>query len=131
MEPTDLLREARTVLLIDWPSRDVPDTLARAGYAVVAAEGPGPDDYATYELHGAAVVARQVGAPPEHADIVYAHRPTAELPEIIAMAQQVGAKAIWCQTGSSEGRSVIESAGLEYVDEPAIVDAVRRLGPRR
>jgi len=69
----------------------------------VAAEGPGPDDYATYELHGAAVVARQVGAPPEHADIVYAHPPTAELPEIIAMAQQVGAKAIWCQTARAKG----------------------------
>ena len=130
MGSTELLRDARTILLIDWPSRDVPDTLARAGYTVVAAEGPAPDDYAAYERSGEAVVARRVGAPPAHADIVYSHRPLAELPRIIAMARQVGAKAVWCQTGSAEARTVVESAGLEYVDEPAIADAVRRQARR-
>ncbi|HEV8672047.1 MAG TPA: CoA-binding protein [Candidatus Limnocylindria bacterium] len=131
MGPTELLRQARTILLIDWPSRDVPDTLARAGYAVVAADGPAPDDYAAYEWNGVAVVTRRVGAPPDHAELVYSHRPLAELPRIIALARQVGAKAIWCQTGSVEARSVVESAGLEYVDAPTITEAVRILGSRR
>ena len=131
MKPDDLLREARTILLIDWPSRDVPDTLARAGFAVVAAVGPAPDDYAAYDLSGDDVVTRRADAPPTYADIVYSHRPTAELPGIVAMARQVGAKAIWCQTGSAEARGAVESAGLEYVDEPMITDAVRILGSRR
>jgi hypothetical protein len=31
-----LLRGTKTVLLVDWPSREVPETLARAGYAVIS-----------------------------------------------------------------------------------------------
>ena len=34
-----LLAEAVTILLIDWPSRDVPDTLARHGFTVVSHPG--------------------------------------------------------------------------------------------
>ena len=45
-----LLRTARSVLLIDWPSRAVPDALARAGLDVVSADGP--DIYNAYELDG-------------------------------------------------------------------------------
>jgi hypothetical protein len=34
-----LLESANSVLLLDWPSRDAPDTLARAGYEVVVKGG--------------------------------------------------------------------------------------------
>ena len=30
-----ILAMARTVVVVDWPSRDVPDTLARAGFTVL------------------------------------------------------------------------------------------------
>jgi hypothetical protein len=59
----ELLRSAQSVLLVDWPSRDVPDTLAEAGYAVFVKNGPGPEDFNP--------------APPEHVDLVYCHRPLA------------------------------------------------------
>ena len=109
----DLLRSVRSVLLVDWPSPDVPDTLRAAGYEVYVKNGPGPDDFDP--------------ARPDHVDLVYSHRPLVELPGIVAAAAQLGAKAVWLQTGSDEAREIVESAGLRYVDEPYIADAVRSL----
>ncbi len=40
-----------TVLVIDWPTKDVPETLTRAGLRVVVRGGPGPEDYSVYELN--------------------------------------------------------------------------------
>ena len=37
----DILAGARSFLAVDWPTRDVPDSLARAGYDVVGARGAG------------------------------------------------------------------------------------------
>ena len=48
----ELLAASTSFLLIDWPSRDVPDTLARHGYRVVAADGPGDDQYNAYGSRG-------------------------------------------------------------------------------
>jgi predicted CoA-binding protein len=125
----EILRAATSVLVVDWPSRDVPDTLARAGYAVFAKGGPGPDDYSVRELHGDDVVVRDAGAAPKHVDLVYSYRPPEELPGIVAMATALGAATVWCQSPdpSGEARRVVEEAGLHYVDDVYIVDAVRRL----
>jgi predicted CoA-binding protein len=140
-----ILEDATTVLVVDWPSRDVPDTLARAGYTVVDKGGPEPDNYNAYELVDDEVVARRVGRPPEHAEIVYTHRPVEELPEIIAVANAVSAAVVWRQSGlasdgtldphgswSPEGesrfaRELVESSGLDYLDDVYIADAVRGL----
>lgn len=130
MTSLELLRTAKTILLVDWPTRDVPETLAKAGYRVVASEGPAPEDYNAYEVEDGAVVARHVAGPPDHAEVVYSHRPTDELPMIVELAKQVGARGVWCETGSVDARRMVESAGLVYVDEPPIADAVRAAGPR-
>jgi predicted CoA-binding protein len=130
MTPEQLLRGASTILLIDWPTREVPDTLTRAGYTVVASVGPGPEEYDAYAMGDGAVESRHVGRPPERAEIVYSHRPTEELPTIVDLAQRVGARAVWCETGSDEARRIVESAGLVYVDRPPITDAVRAARPR-
>ena len=76
-QPEPILAAARTVVVVDWPSRDVPDTLARAGYTVLVKGGPEPDSYTAYEVTGGEVVPRRAGAPPDSADLVYAHRPVA------------------------------------------------------
>jgi hypothetical protein len=34
-EAEQILRETGTILVVDWPTRDVPETLARAGYTVL------------------------------------------------------------------------------------------------
>ena len=38
------------MLVVDYPSKDVPETLARGGFAVTVQGGPGPEDYVDYEL---------------------------------------------------------------------------------
>jgi hypothetical protein len=111
----EILRSARSVLLVDWPSRDVPDALADAGYAVFVKNGPGPTDFNP--------------APPEQVDLVYCHRPLEELPGIVALAQELGARAVWCQSPSAKARRIAEAAGLRYFGEEYIADAVRRLSP--
>jgi len=37
----DLLKAARTILVIDWPSKELPEVLALAGFQVVVHSGPG------------------------------------------------------------------------------------------
>lgn len=141
------LQSAASVLVVDWPSRDVPDTLAAAGYEVLVKGGPGPEDYSVHDMREGRVVVRSLGRPPQRADLVYSHRPLEELPGIVLLAGQVGARAVWCQSGlteagtkdpagcfvpqeaSREARALVESAGLSYFEEPYIADAVRRLRP--
>ena len=44
MAAIEVLKTAGTVLVIDWPHREVPETLARAGLRVVVRGGPGLKD---------------------------------------------------------------------------------------
>ena len=143
-----ILAGCRSILLIDWPSRDVPATLAAAGFAVTVKGGPGPADYTAWELTGGELVTRRLGRAPGHADLVYCHRPFAELPGIIALAQRLGATAIWRQSGltstgakapdgcwlppeeTQQGHELAAAAGLTYMDDIYIADAARKLtGP--
>jgi hypothetical protein len=48
MNAKDALKGVETVLLIDCPSKEAPQLLARAGLNVVVHGGPGPEDYSTY-----------------------------------------------------------------------------------
>jgi hypothetical protein len=127
MTAEQVLRSARTVLLIDFPSRDVPDALARAGLSVMAQGGPGPEDFFSYQLDGEEVREVRTGGPPTGADVFYVHRPEDELPSIIADARDLGASAVWCENGSGRAREVVEAAGLIYVDGSSIVDVARTL----
>jgi predicted CoA-binding protein len=148
-EAERILRAAGTILVVDWPTRDVPDTLARAGYTVLVKGGPEPDNFWVSEVHGGEVTSRRTGQAPAGADLVYSHRPAGELPGIVSIAQRLGAGAVWHQSGlASEGtkdpqgcwmeqgasraaRTVVESAGLAYVESPYIAGEVRRLGIHR
>lgn len=142
-----LLARARTVVIIDWPSRDVPETLVRAGLAVTVKSGPGPADYTAWELTGGGeITQRPLGAAPQRADLVYVHRPAAELPGVIRLARSLGAAAIWRQSGrsstgeadpagcwlppgeSDEGHALAAAAGLGYLDSEYIADVARSLG---
>src|SRR5689334_6957403 len=130
----------RTILVIDWPSREVPESLARAGYRVVVKGGPGPENFSEYVSHDGSIDVRRVGRAPDRAELVYSHRPLAELPGIIAMAKSLGAKTLWTQSGRlpdgskdprgcwvppddlRQAREMVEAAGLTYVSEPYIVE---------
>jgi len=138
-----IFKGVETVLVIDWPSKDVPESLARAGLNVVVRGGPGPEDYSTYEMNkGGAndgkVTERRTGRRPEHVDLIYSYRPLSELPGIIVTAKELGAKTIWSQSGVTTGgvsdakgcwvpeeelrraRNLVESEGLNLVSEPYI-----------
>lgn len=119
-----ILAGARTFLVIDWPTREVPVSLARAGYEVVVHGGPGPEDYTAYEVVDGEVVERRVGRPPAHADVVYTYRPIDELPEIVEQAVALGAGTVWVHAGDDTARSIVEGSGLGYVDDPDIVGTV-------
>ncbi|HKB29602.1 MAG TPA: CoA-binding protein [Streptosporangiaceae bacterium] len=145
----EILAAADSILLVDWPTRDVPEALVRAGYTVVVKGGPEPDNYSVYELRDGEVLDHPAGHPPTHADLVYSYRPVSELPGIIALARQFGATAVWSQSGlagggakdphgcwtaeatSRQARAIVESAGLTYVETPYIADAVRQRGIRK
>lgn len=55
---------------------------------------------------------------PRPIDIVNVFRPAPEAPAIAQQAVDVGARALWLQTGieSPEARRIAESAGLDYVE---------------
>jgi sugar phosphate isomerase/epimerase len=152
MNLKEIFRTVQTILLIDWPSKELPETLTRAGFHVVVRGGPGPEDYSAYELDSCRnladdpgeVVVRHIGRAPERADLIYSYRPLRELPEIITTAKRLGAKTIWTQSGLSaagvndpkgcwvpeealrQARDLVESAGLCYISEPYIGDAAQR-----
>ena len=141
-----ILAETRSILVIDWPSRDVPASLAFAGFTVFVKGGPGPADYAAWELDRGEPVARQLGREPDRVDLVYCHRPFGELPGIVALAGRLGAHAFWWQTGLTSGggldpsgcwvppeesrqaRELAAAAGLAYIDDVYIADAARARG---
>ncbi len=140
-----VLADARTILLVDWPSRDVPDTLARHGLEVVSKDGPGDADYNAYELDGGSVRVCGVGRRPDRADLIYSHRPIDELPEIVATAKAIGVRTVWSQSGmdatgakdphgcwlpaedARKARDIVERAGLRYIDAPYIADVARQM----
>jgi sugar phosphate isomerase/epimerase len=150
VNPIEILRAVETVLVIDWPSKEVPELLARAGLNVVVRGGPGPEDYSIYEINkgevnDGEVTVRRAGRQPETADLLYSYRPLSELPGIIATAKELGAKTIWYQSGLNatggkdpkgcwvpEGelqiaRRLVEAAGLRLTTEPHIAEVARRL----
>src|ERR1700730_2261330 len=100
--PESILDAARTVLVVDWPSRDVPDTLVRSGFKVVVHGGPGPTDYSEYELHKGAIGIRRLDSRPDRADLIFTFRPIEELTRIVTMAQELHTNAVWIQSGLTD-----------------------------
>ena len=143
--PSEILQDVGTILLVDWPARVVPDTLTRAGFSVFDHGGPEPDNYNAFELLGVEVARRPLGRRPDHADLVFTHRPSEELAAIVASARELGARAFWWHTGldtggeanpagcwapddeASAARDLAEAAGLEYVGDVYILDALAEL----
>jgi predicted CoA-binding protein len=122
-----LLRSARSVVVVDWPSREVPESVARLGLAVTAVEGP--NRYRVYELTEGGGVRVSRGERPAKADLVYAYRPLSELAEIISVALDLGAQAVWLdhldRDESAQARLTVESSGLKMVSEPPLAEAAR------
>ena len=145
MNLKEMFSTVQTILVIDWPSKEVPELLARARLRVVVRGGPGPEDYSIYQINNGEVMERLTGCPPERADLIYSYRPLSELPGIIATAKELGAKTIWSQSGVNAtggkdprgcwvaddeltlARNLVEAAGLRFIAEPYIGEVARKL----
>jgi hypothetical protein len=139
---SEIFKTVDTILVIDWPTKDLPEGLALAGFRVVVRGGPGPEDYSTYVPSNGEVLNHRLGYRPKRADLVYSYRPYSELAEVIATAKSLHAKTLWTQSGLSAAgvkdpkgcwvpeeelrvaRNVAQSAGLNYVTEPYIGDVI-------
>ncbi len=147
MNTTEVLEHARSIVLVDWPSRDVPESLAEAGFAVYVRGGPNPDDFFLNEWRDKQLLVKRIGRPPDRADIVYSFRPLSELPGILDLAKSVHATVVWtqsglCSDGTKDARGcwlshedklaachLVQSAGLTHICQPYIADVARQLAP--
>ena len=138
-----ILKTTRSVLVVDWPTKDLPETLFRAGYAVFVKSGPGPDDFVTYGSADDGSIRRDRIGRPDRVDLVHVYRPIDELPGFVELAVALGATTLWFLSGvaddgardpqgcrlpperSAEARRIVEAAGLVYVERPAILEAIR------
>ena len=89
-DASETLRAAHHVVVQDYPDRDIPDSLTRAGFTVTIYGGPNPADVVVSELVDGAIVHRQTGRRPESADLLYVYRPLAEIDGILADAHAPG-----------------------------------------
>ena len=134
-EPEEILREARHVVVQDFPSRDIPDALTRAGLTVTIYGGPAEADVVLSALSDGAIVHRQVGRYPDEADLYYTYRPVAEIDSIVSEARRLGVSTLWRQPelgreddlDAAAWRARIEAAGLTYLDWPPIEEVARAI----
>ena len=147
----EILAGIKDVLVHNWPSEDVPNSLAEAGYSVTVYGGPEPDDIFRHEVSDGQSVVTRTGTPPEHADLVYVlpwpgYLLDVDLPRIVDQARAIGATTLWYQSAlAAEGvqdphgcwlpedearhvREIVEGAGLRLVADAYIADAVRDAG---
>ncbi|MGP9843625.1 hypothetical protein [Brachybacterium sp. 107] len=153
-DPAQLLAAAHHVLLHNWPSTDVPHTLARAGFAVTVFGGPAPDDVSVTELVDGQILDRWTGVRPESADVLYVYpwpgfELERDLPDVARTARELGAGTLWFQSALTEDGSqddhgtwvpeddaarideIGEAEGLSVVRDAYIADVARELGAGR
>lgn len=80
-------------------------------------------------------VYRRLADIPEPVELVNVFRPSADTPDVVRQAVEVGAKAVWLQLGimSAEARAIAADHGVLYVEDRCIAverarHAVRRAG---
>jgi predicted CoA-binding protein len=140
-----ILRTSRTILVVDWPTSDLPETLVRAGYVVHVKSGPGPEEHVEYVLDRDGMVTRRPAAAPDTIDVLHVYRPIEELAGFVALARKLRATTVWYLSGlatdgtrdstgcwlppdqSADARRIVESAGLVYIQQPSIVETVRAM----
>lgn len=115
-EIRELLEQARTIAVIgysdkpDRPSHDITQALIRFGYDVYPVNPtlPSTPDQRVYA---------DLSQIPVKIDIVDIFRRAEAVPEVVAEAIKVGAKAIWMQQGiiNEEAAHTAETAGLKVV----------------
>jgi uncharacterized protein len=117
-DPAAILAAARTIAVVgcsDNPAKAahaIPRQLQARGYRIIPV-----NPHAETVLGERAYPA--LGDVPDPVDLVNVFRPSAQTPDVVRAAVEVGAKAVWLQTGIAhpESRRIAEEAGLAYVED--------------
>lgn len=125
----NILKNATTILLVDWPSPDVPFALLKAGFKVFSYS---PGRYSAAEIDGKEkIVFRKLDGQPGLVDIVNVYRPEEEHAAIIAdHVLPLKAKVLWLQlpVTSAKTRQLARENGLMFVEGGDIADVARSIG---
>lgn len=127
VNPKEILRAARSILLIDWPNIDVPGILVRKGFIVYCYS---PDRYTKAEMSPEQdhLIFRELEGAPDQLDIVNIYRPEQEHAAILSKhAVPLGAKVVWLQPPivSQNTRSLVAEQGLAFVEGISISELAR------
>lgn len=146
--PRQILEQARTLLLIDWPSTAVPRALLEARFHVF---GFSPGGYSRAQLAAVPPAARdgvrsfpperegetghlvfhRLDRRPDQVDIVYVYRPAGEIPGILVThAVPLHAAAVWLHPPLrvADARWLAGTGGPEIIEGCDIVELARGLG---
>jgi len=143
-DPIEILRSAKTILLVDWPDQRVPRTLLNAGFAVF---GFSPNGYARAALvdelpegqtgfaprngdEKGYLIFNKLDKAPGSVDIVCIYRPEAEHPAIIEnKAVPLKAKAVWLQAPitSAQTAALAQQKGLIFIENTDVAETAQRL----
>jgi predicted CoA-binding protein len=122
--PEQLLKNARVILLVDWPDKSVPLSLVKAGFRVYSYS---PGQYSETILDNEPqnrdevdrLIFRGCENAPETVDIVNVFRPECEIAGIFeAHILPLKAKVLWLQPPAISviAKDMAEANGLTYVE---------------
>ena len=114
-DAAELLKDATTILLVDWPGPSFPVALVQAGFTVYGHE---QDGYKQYAADGDQLVTTSIAEPPTGIDIVNLFRPPEEQLELVETAIRLRARSIWIlppEPASKVARELAEGIGLPFI----------------
>jgi uncharacterized protein len=125
----EILTEAKTIAVVglsskpDRPSYGIAKALQQYGYLVI------PVNPVEQEVLGEKAYA-SLKEIPERVDVVNVFRRAEQTPPIAQEAVEIGAKALWLQSGieSEEAAEIASSGGLDVVMDRCIMVEHRKLG---
>ena len=136
------------MLIVDWPSQDVPRELIAAGFDVFSAnlaagtasrysigERSAPQDTDGVEVlppqrdGDPPLIISRLDAIPDHVDVVALYRPAEEHARIAQRAVDLGARMVWVQLGAlaDDARRIAASAYIAVIENTSIEDAIHSL----
>ncbi len=134
-KPIDTLKNAKTILLVDWPDKNVPLMLLKAGFMVISYS---PDKYAllSYETNYAEdkLVFSDLEGVPGQVEIVNIFRPEEEHEEIINRhALPLKARTVWLHppVASAKTAKLVKKHKLSFVEGHDIAETAAALSEKK
>ena len=143
-DPLQILKSAKSILLVDWPDPGVPRTLINGGFTVFSFS---PDNYSEAKIvadppddqkgfpprnkeESGYVIFQNLEKRPDSVDIVNIYRPEQEHQKIIENhAVRLNAKAIWLHPPVTSGHTAAIAAdkGLVFIEGVNIAEIASKI----